>query len=141
MRTATTSAMVMPCCPPKISPIPNSSKVRAVRRNVVLMAFIFYSLRRSGGACLRFLACKFHLLALGVCIHHHFVAGANFVIENLERQRILNQPLYGSLHGTRAVFGIVAFAEQQLSRRGSQFESDLASSEQFHDLAHLKFDN
>ena len=62
------------------------------------------------------------LAALGV--HHHGVALGEGAVQELERERVLDQALDGALEGARPVDGIVALARQQLLGGGLEIERD-----------------
>src|SRR5579864_9065973 len=94
---------------------------------------------RAGGAGLFGLRCEGHFGALGVC--HDCLAWANLSIQNTQGQGILYQPLDGALHGTRAVGGIVAFAEQQCFRCGRQLDRDLTLGETLLHVFELQVDD
>ena len=65
----------------------------------------------------------------------------HFTVENLQRERILNQPLDSAFHGTGAIGRIVAFAEQQSFRGRSESQSDLSFGEYLHQVFQLQFDD
>src|ERR1700729_10188 len=126
MTTATPRASVMPFRPPNASPIKRSNSVNAVSKNAVLSVFIARSPgARSGGARLCLLLFEFHFTGLRIGVDQDGIACLDLAVENFERQRILNQPLNGALHGARAVRRVVAFAEEQRLRRGRQRQGDL----------------
>src|SRR5580704_10296398 len=70
------------------------------------------------------------LLGLEVRIDLHVVAMQHFAIEDLQRQRILYQLLDGPLERTRAVVHVVTLGKDQLLRRRSNVQCDLAVGQQ-----------
>src|SRR5271154_546857 len=111
MRMAKPSAIVMPLRPPYASPAKSSSSVKAVSKNAVLNVFMALVLgASSGGARLRVFVLEFHFAGFRIGVHHHRIARLHFTIENFQRQRILDQPLDGSLHRPRAISRVISLA-------------------------------
>src|SRR5579863_4826265 len=139
MMMATTSAIVIPGPLPSAPPIAISSSVSAVNRNAVLKVFMALFLGAcSGGACLYVLTAEHHFATLRVRVGNHGVARADFALEHLQSERILNQALDCPLHRPRAVRWIVAFAEEQRLCRGSEFHFHLPLSEPLHQVLQLQ---
>src|SRR5580704_15866511 len=99
MNTAIASANVMPRSPPKAWPNARSSRVSAVSRNVVFRVFMVSSVRLlSGRSHLRGVALNDHLITVRIGIDQDLVARADLAVEDLHRERVLNQPLDRPLH-------------------------------------------
>src|SRR5271155_3701935 len=95
-------------------------------------------LRSAGLSCF---SLKAHGFAARIRLNQNRLARENLRIENLHRQRILNQPLNSPLQRPRPINWIVAFAQQQLSRRFRKLESDLALDQQADEARKLKVDD
>src|SRR5580704_2891574 len=80
----------------------------------------------SGGACFQNTTRDLHFASLGICVDLQLVSGMNFTVQEFQRQRILNQALYGAFHGARAVGRVVAFAEEQGFSGRSELDGQLA---------------
>src|ERR1700677_3525597 len=143
MSTAKIRPSSRPLRPPKAWPTNSNSRVSAVSRNAVLNTFmmIFSCVAELSGARLYLASCEFHFSGLRVGIHIDSIAGTHLTVENLQRQRILNQPLDNAFHGTRAVGRIVAFAEEQRLSRSGQLQCDLLFSHLLHHAFHLQVDD
>src|SRR5689334_22948604 len=68
---------------------------------------------------------KLHLSLLYVSVNHHRVAGKDFAVKNLYRERILYQRLNGAPQRPGAEVGVVTALEEKLLRRGQQLDLDL----------------
>src|ERR1039457_1582871 len=111
----------MPLRPPYASPAKSSNSVKAVSRNAVLNVFMaLVPGARSGGACLYNFMSELHFAGFRIGVYHDGVAGLHLAAEDLQRQRILNQPLDGSLHRPRTVRRVVPLAEKQRLCRGRE---------------------
>src|SRR5215831_4112691 len=116
MRIANTSAIVMPPRPPNACPRNKRSSVSAVNRNAVLKVFMFFPRRPLGGARLCGFPRKCHLCVLCVRLDNNFITRMNLAIEDLQRQRVLDQPLNRPFHRTRTIRRVEAFSEEQRLR-------------------------
>src|ERR1700722_8266170 len=76
---------------------------------------------------------ELHLLSRSIAIHANALPWKNSAFQDLQGERILNHALNGATQGARAVGWIVALAENQFFRRGSQLQRDLTFGEQFLD--------
>ncbi len=75
-----------------------------------------------------------HRVFLSIAIYCHMIAREHRALQNLQRQRILNQPLDCPPQRPCSIRGIVTFAEKKLLRCGRQFNRDLAFREQLLDI-------
>ena len=80
-------------------------------------------------------ALEAHRIFRGVSIDAHVVAGQDRAFENLQRQRVLYQPLNRPAERPRAVCGIVPFTQEQLFGRVRHFYADAAFGQEFLDAA------
>src|SRR6266699_2953862 len=78
-------------------------------------------------------ALEAHRIFRGVSIDAHVVAGQDRAFENLQRQRVLYQPLNRAAERPRAVGGIVPFTQEQLFGRVRHFYADAAFGQEFLD--------
>ena len=69
------------------------------------------------------------------------IAVQNFAVENLQRQRILNQLLDRALQRTRAKVRIVTLREQQIFGRIGQLQRNLAIGEQAANVFEAQLDD
>src|SRR5260370_6969279 len=70
-------------------------------------------------------ALEAHRVFLPFAVYAHMIARQHHALQDLQRQWILNQPLNGSAQRARPVRRIVAFAQQQVSRRRRQLQRNL----------------
>src|SRR4029077_14544057 len=86
------------------------SKTNCVRRQPQP---IFTTLRAA--SCLRGLRCSSpthredHLSLVDVGVNHHMVAMLDLAFQDLQRQRVLDQPLDGALQRASAIRAVIAF--------------------------------
>ena len=66
--------------------------------------------------------CEAKLVRRGIGVHFYGIAFLEIAVEQLERQRILNQPLDGAPHGPGAVLRIVAFVDDAVLGRRRDFQ-------------------
>src|ERR1700733_5321140 len=95
IRTAKTSAIVIPRSPPNANPRKSSSNVRPASKNAVFSVFIRDTPRARclRGARLRRLRYEFHFVASRIGVNNYRITRLHFTVEKLECQRILNQAL------------------------------------------------
>src|ERR1017187_4338783 len=74
-------------------------------------------------------------------VHQDGVAFGEAAGDQLEGQRILDQPLDGALHGTGAVLRVVPFGDDAVLGGGGDFEFQLAVLEQFAHVDELDIDD
>src|ERR1700735_369805 len=74
-------------------------------------------------------------------IHFNGVAILEFAVEQLERQRVLNEPLYRPPHGPRAVVRIVALLDEQVAGGVGQLQAQAAVAQQLADTPQLYIDD
>src|SRR5579872_56850 len=141
IRMAITRAMVIPPRPPNACPTNNSSSVRAVSKNAVLRVFIVISLSWLGCAHFRGFTFEFHFAILCVGVHSHLVARLHLAVEDLERQRVLNQPLDRTLHRARSICRVVAFAKQKRLCCGREGKAHLFLGDTLHERCHLQLND
>src|SRR5579864_414781 len=72
---------------------------------------------------------KHHLPFRHIGIHHHMIAMQHLAFQDLQRQRVLDQPLDRPLQRTRSIGPVIAFQEQQLLGWLRKFDGDLAVSQ------------
>src|SRR5947207_9857473 len=90
--------------------------------------------RRVGGRTLRYVssprglcrgALERHLTFHQIRVHDDGIAGKNLSVEELHRQRVLDEPLEGALQGPRAELRVVAFAGHKFPRLVRQLDLNL----------------
>ena len=84
---------------------------------------------------------ELHLPLWYISISDHMVAVQNAALQNLQRQRVLNQALDGAFQRTRAVGPIIAFEEQQLFGCRRELDGDLAIGQQFAQIIQPQLNN
>src|SRR6516165_3556503 len=135
MTTAKPRAIFIPLGPPKMLPMNNNTRVRAVSKKAVRRTFIVVSplpakplnsscSGRLFGLALLAYALKAHGILAAVAFDADVIAGQYLALENAQRQRILDQPLNGATQRPRAEGRIVAFLEQQFVGFGRQLQCD-----------------
>src|SRR5713226_9765068 len=108
------------------------------RGSVKSEAFVFSAFHpspdsdsRGSRGSFRWRALESHRVFLTVAVYAHMISGQHLAFQDLQRQRILNEPLNGSAQRPRPIRRIVAFAQQQLSRRRRQLQRNLPFGEEF----------
>src|SRR5207253_2186483 len=106
--------------------------------------------RRVGGRTLRYVssprgfggrALEFHFAFLHIRIHDDGIAGKNLTVEELHRQRVLDEPLEGALQGPRAELRVVAFAGHKFPRLVRQLDLNLPLPKQPAQVRELQLDD
>src|SRR5258708_36278975 len=82
-----------------------------------------------------------HLAGFLVSIGDHMVAVQDLSIQNLQRQRILHQLLYGALQRPRSKVRVIALREKQFFRSISEFDRDFAIGQQTAHVLEAQFDD
>src|SRR4030095_5369173 len=82
---------------------------------------------------------KYHLLAMRVDLDA--VAVFEFTFENLDRQGILNQSLYGSFQGPRTVDGVITFVGKQCFRPIGSLKRHFSARQVLAQALELNLDN
>src|SRR5258708_34324917 len=97
----------------------------------LLWLFLAYSLADFEG----------HLSGALVGVDDDVVAVDHFAVQNLERQRILNQLLDGALQGTGAKVRVVSLSEEQFFGGIRELERNLAVGQQTADIFQAQLDD
>src|SRR5712691_3393653 len=84
---------------------------------------------------------EFHLAGFLVGIHHDVIAVQNLSVQNLQRQRILDQLLNGALERSSAEVGVVSLSEEQLFGGVGELDRDLTVGKQAAHVFKAQLDN
>src|SRR5215472_8046652 len=159
MTTAKPRAIFIPLGPPKRLPTNNNTRVRAVSKKAVRRTFIVVSpvapsatilsrplilldsrcRGRLFGLARSAPALETHGILAAVAFDADVIARQHLAFENLEGQRILNQPLNGPSQRPRAEGRIVTFLEQQFAGFRRQLQGDLAVGQELLHALEEKF--